>query len=77
MSETAKQMGSSDRRRLPRRVRWLGHLAMGGMLFQVASTAGCEPGWSDLASSLGESVLTGVGNGLASLFEALVLGLIL
>ena len=47
-------------------------LLSGGVLLQ-ATAGGCEESLSSIADALGQPVATGIGNGLSSLVEALVL----
>ena len=55
-------------RRLLRLVSFLS----GGVLLQ-ATAGGCQESLSSIADALGQPLATGIGNGLSSLVEALVL----
>jgi hypothetical protein len=46
----------------------------GGLLLQAAA-GGCEESLSSIAGALGQPVVTGIGNSLSSLAEALLLNL--
>jgi len=59
---------------LARCVHWLRLLAAGGLLLQTAS-GGCEAYLSSVVDALGQPVATGIGKGVSSLVEALVLNL--
>ncbi len=70
-------MKSSFRSRLKRlggtrRLRCLVSLLSGGVLLQ-ASAGGCEASLSSTAEALWQPLVTGIGNGVSSLVEALVL----
>ncbi len=57
-----------------RRLRRLGQLLGGGILLQAAA-GGCEASLPGIADALWQPLATGVGNGLSSLVEALVLNM--
>ena len=63
---------SGGARRLRRLVSFLG----GAILLQAAA-GGCEESLSSIAGALGQPIVTGIGNGLSSLAEALVLNVLI
>jgi hypothetical protein len=66
----AKSTRSCGARRLVRLVAFLG----GGILLQTTA-GGCQEYLSSFVDALGQPVATGIGNGVSSLLEALVLNL--
>ena len=58
-----------------RRLSRLASLLGGGILLQ-ATAGGCQETWSGIADALGQPIAAGISDGVSTLIQALVVGLI-